>query len=675
MNHISKNILKSKIDLINVDLMRGKSADKVCADGGAKKELKNSYLTHKIYSIRIFRDALLASSFLLFAFNGTTVAQQIYDGNAGLLTLSDSITGNLQNIIGGNLVQGFIARDDNGEPILSGANAVIDFSNGNIPGFVVIGYSGLYGTTEKISATNGNTLTLTNGSVDGDIFVGLTHFTEEIATKECLSLGKCDIKSQLSEFDLQANNNKIQFNLNNSTMKNSRLNAGVVTVRQILGDVKGGASSSHFVQAYTELKKSNLTSEGNTIVINGEKNNINGHINAGEASVYHYVASVQAGTAASATGKMASDVLNNNFTSNKNAMSILGNENKIVGNLNAGTASVLQDLNNFQGGDDSGADVRSLSNAKNNNLTADSNIININSFGNNLTGDTNTGTASIIVKYGDIRPGANGFGKVQIDHYVYDNELTSNSNLTTIAGSGNVFKGDVNTGSSVIINEHGNAEAYEKGNAVTFSPHTRNNKMYSNENTIRILGDRADISGSLNAGNALIAQNFGILQGTGGIYANAHFDSNDLTSNGNKIEILGNNNSISGDLNAGSAQLKQRFGAINDDAEGSIYLNNTKFNSNNNSIDISGSGNVIKGNLIAGKAGFDFSIDNPKGMNALKINVGNVKMEASDNSINLTGNTEVGGNIYGGYVDLPLNFHPTAIRASAVLTTPIGVLV
>ena len=25
--------------------------------------------------------------------------------------------------------------------------------------------------------------------------------------------------------------------------------------------------------------------------------------------------------------------------------------------------------------------------------------------------------------------------------------------------------------------------------------------------------------------------------------------------------------------------------------------------------------------------------------------------------------------------DLPLNFHPTAIRASAVLTTPIGVLV
>lgn len=326
MSHISRNILKSKIDLINVDLMRGKRADKAYAAGGSQTKLKDSYLAHKKYSIRIFRDALLASSFLLFALNGTTVAQQIYDGNAGLLTLSDSISGNLQNIIGSNLVQGFIARDDNGEPILSGANAVIDFSNGTIPGFVVVGYSGLFDTKEKISATNGNVLTLTNGSADGDIFVGLTHFTEEIATKECLGLGNCDIKSQLSEFDLQANNNKIQYNLNNTTMKSGRLNAGVATVRQILGDVKGGASSSHYVQAYTELKQSTLISEGNTIVINGERNNINDRINAGEASVYHYVASVQAGTAASATGRMASDVLNNNFTSNKNAISILGSE-------------------------------------------------------------------------------------------------------------------------------------------------------------------------------------------------------------------------------------------------------------------------------------------------------------------------------------------------------------
>lgn len=652
MSHISKNILKSKIDLINVNLMRGKSDNKVCASSDPKKVFRTKSLAHKKYSIRIFRDALLASSFLLFAFNGTTVAQQIYDGNAGLLTLSDSISGNLQNMIGGNLVQGFIARDDNGEPILSGANAVIDFSNGTIPGFVAVGYSGLFDTKEKTSATNGNVLTLINGTADGDIFVGLTHFTDEIATKECLSLGKCDIKSQLSEFDLQANNNKIQYNLNNTTMKSGRLNAGVATVRQILGDVKGGASSSHYVQAYTELKQSTLTSEGNTIILNGEKNNINDRINAGEASVYHYVASVQAGTAASATGKMASDVLNNNFTSNKNSVIILGNENKILGSLNAGTASVLQDLNNFQGGDYSGADVRSLSNAKNNNLTADNNTININSFGNIVTGDANTGTASIIAKYGDIRPGKDGFGKVQIDHYVYYSELNSNSNLTSISGSDNVFKGDMNTGSSVIINEHGNAEAYEKGNAVSFSPYTRYNNLFSNENTIRILGDRNNVSGSLNAGNALIAQNFGILQGTGGIYANAHLDTNELISNGNKIEILGNNNSISGDLNAGAAQLQQRFGGINGDAEASIYLNNTKFYSNDNSIDVAGYGNVIKGNLIAGKAGFDFSIDDPKDINALKINVGNVKMEASNNKINIAGSTEIGGSIYGGYVNL-----------------------
>lgn len=652
MSHISKNILKSNADLINVNLMRGKTEHIIHNSSDEEKDFNNKGITRKRHSIRSFKNALLASSVLLFIFSTNSFAQQIYDGNPSLLVTSGSISGNLQNIIGNGLLKGFIARDNNGEPILTGANAVIDFSNGTVPGFVVIGYSGLYDTKEKISATNGNILTLVNGSIDGDIFAGLVHFTDEIASQDCLKLGKCDVRSLADELDLQANNNKIYFNLNNSTMKQGRLNAGSAITRQVFGEIKGGSSNSHFAQAFPELTKSKLQSGGNTIIFNGSANNINDDWNAGEASIYQYIAGVQAGTATSASGKTFSNILNNTIDSNSNLITINGKENKLSGNMNAGTALILQDYGRFQGSDYSDADVRSNSNTKNNNLFASSNGININSKSNSVIGNLNTGSASIIIKYNDIQAGENGFGKAEIDHFVYDNELTSNSNTTKISGSGNIFKGDINTGVSVIMNDHGNARADANGNLVKFNPYTRYNKLVSSENTIGILGDRNEIDGSLNAGHAIIAQNFGKLQGLGEAYGNAHFDTNDLTSNENTIGVIGDNNIIRGDLNAGSAHLNQRFLSIAGDAEGDIYLNNTSFYSNNNNISVVGSGNVIQGNLISGYAGFDFSVDDAKNINALKVYVGNVKMEANDNKINLAGKSEIGGSIYGGYVRL-----------------------
>ncbi|MBX8828304.1 hypothetical protein, partial [Ochrobactrum sp. SFR4] len=83
----------------------------------------------------------------------------------------------------------------------------------------------------------------------------------------------------------------------------------------------------------------------------------------------------------------------------------------------------------------------------------------------------------------------------------------------------------------------------------------------------------------------------------------------EFTSNKNTIIIQGNDNTILGNLNAGSALFKQHYSSIKDNASGSVYVNNNKFVSNDNVIEVRGKNNKIKGNLISGYAGIKLGID------------------------------------------------------------------
>ncbi|MDR0252450.1 MAG: hypothetical protein LBI75_04640, partial [Brucellaceae bacterium] len=469
MIQINKSMLNRETGLMNVNLVRKENRYKSFNIHSADQANEGTKFRPGKYSIRSFKDTLLASSFLLFAFNAESYAQQIYDGSSALLTGSDAISGNFENIIGDSSLFGFIVRDGNGDPILTGTNATINYNSGQVPDFVVAGYSGLFGTGTKTTATNDNVLTFLNGTVSGDVYAGLSHYTDVVGSIDCQKLGKCDVESKLSGLKLDANGNKIQYDLNNSEMKKGRLKAGTATTRQVFDTVTAGSSSSYFAQAKPELNDSVLTTSKNTIEINGSNNKLQDGLSAGDAGIYQSVAAVQAGTAASTNASIFPKVLKNTLVSSQNTISINSGENNIGGDLSAGSATIQQYFGALQGGNYTSADIRSNADTKTNTLTASSNTINIEDNKNTIRGDVNSGAAGVKIGYGTSQTGSNGFGNVKIEHYSYANQLTASQNATNIRGTDNVIIGNINTGTASLKHEYGDASASGNGTNVTYN--------------------------------------------------------------------------------------------------------------------------------------------------------------------------------------------------------------
>ncbi len=664
MNHINKSILNHETGLTNANLMRGENDYK-----SHNANLKNQNLNNKNYSIRSFRDTLLASSFLFFILGTVSSAQQIYDGNASLLVTGGSIAGNFENLIGTGSSLGFIARDDNGEPILNGANAIVDFSNGTTPDFVVVGYSALFGTTDKTTTTNTNTLTLTNGSVNGDIYVGLSHYTDVVASIDCQSMGRCEVKSELSGLDLEASGNEILYNLNNSTTKQGRLNAGVATTRQVFGAINGGSNSNHYAQAKLQLNDSKLKSEKNTIQMNGDKNTINGGLNTGEASINQFIDGLQSGAASDADARIFPNVLNNTLDANANTIIISGRENSFGGSIDAGSAFILQNFGKLQGNDGETGILWSNAKTNNNTLNSDKNTINITGDSSNISGNVNSGKSYIDIKYLSTNTGGLPSGEMEgraneaakIDHSSYSNNLNSNGNIVNITGKNNRIDGDINSGLASIKHDYGDAINGTTAFPLNLTANIRNqNQLNSNENIIMIAANGTEVTGSLNAGAAILEHKFGNLSGVGTVHGRSDISSNQLTSNKNTIVIQGNDNSILGGLNAGSALVKQHYSGIQDNASGSIYINSNKFFSNENTISVRGTNNKIKGDLISGHAGIKLGVDDAANINKLDLQASFITAEVNNNKITIDGRNEIEGSIYGGYASFVVGKSNTA---------------
>ena len=666
MNHISKSILNHETGLTNANLMRRENDNNSLNANFKSQNLNLKNIAIKKYSIRSFRDTLLASSFLFFMLGTVSFAQQIYDGNASLLVTGDSIAGNFENLIGTGSLLGFIARDDNGEPILNGANAIVDFSNGTIPDFVVVGYSALFGTTGKTSAANANTLTLTNGSVNGDIYVGLSHYTDVIASIDCQKLGKCDVESKLSGLNLEASSNQILYNLNNTTTKQGRLNSGVATTRQVFGTITGGNSSSYFAQAYPHLTDSNLKSEKNSIQVNGDKNIISGGLNSGEASINQFIDGLQSGAASGASASIFPKVLKNILDGNENIITISGSENSFGGSVDAGSAFILQNVGKLQGNDGATGILWSNADTSNNTLNSNKNTINITGDGNNIKGSVNSGKSYIDITYLSANTGGVLFedratSLSKIDHSSYNNNLTSNLNGINVTGKNNQINGDINSGSVRIKHNYGDAINNVENFTLNLTANSRNqNILESSENNIIIATDGTEITGSLNSGGAILEHSFGNLSGVETVHGRSDVQSNQLTGNKNSIIVQGNENTILGGLSAGSALFKLEYSSIKDNASGSIYLNSNKFFSNENVIYVRGTNNKIKGDLISGHAGIKLGVDDAENINELDLQASFITAEANNNKITIDGRNEIEGSIYGGYASFVVGKSNTA---------------
>ncbi len=670
MNHISKSILNHATGLTNANLMRRENDNNSLNVNFKSQNLNLKNIAIKKYSIRSFRDTLLASSFLFFMLGTVSSAQQIYDGNAGLLGASGSLAGNFDNIIGSSNSLGFIARDDNGELILNSANAIVDFSNGTIPDFVVVGYSALFGTTDKTSATNENTLTLTNGSVNGDIYVGLSHYTDVVPAVDCQKLGKCDVQSKLSGLSLEAGSNQILYNLSNSSTKQGRLNAGVATTRQVFGTITGGNSSSHFAQAFPEVQNSDFSTAKNIIQVNGNDNTINGGLNAGEAGIYQIVDGLQTGTASDASAKVFANVLKNTLTSSENTLTIAGHRNTMVGSIDAGTAHISQNFGKLQGNLNETGILWSMSKTNENTLYASNNTISVTGTGNHFGKNVNSGNASIIINYETANTDGQPYvidkkravKTSKIDHSSYSNELKSNKNSIFIAGENNTFGEKINSGVVEINHNYGDAINNVKDNILNFTAGSRTgNTLTSDENTIVLSGNGNQVSGDLTAGSAILSHNFGNLAGTGVVHGRLDFQSNQLTSNKNTISILGDNNIILGDLRAGTALYQQNYKSIKDNSSGSAFVNSSKFFSNENTINVRGKNNKITGDLISGYAGIKLAVDDAANIKEFdELQVSFIEAEANNNKINIDGSNEFEGNIYGGYASFSIGKPNTA---------------
>lgn len=157
--------------------------------------------------IRSFRKSLLSVKFLLFAFTANIFAQQMYNGNSGLLITAILFQGTCRLY----LVVKFSGLYCNGRRRrfnLKRRRWCCRVQQRRCAGVCCDRLFWFVWHNRKITATNGDILTLANGSVGGDVFVGMANYTDEVASVDFVSLGKFDVNSQLCELDLQANNNK-----------------------------------------------------------------------------------------------------------------------------------------------------------------------------------------------------------------------------------------------------------------------------------------------------------------------------------------------------------------------------------------------------------------------------------------------------------------------------------
>ncbi|MDR0251577.1 MAG: autotransporter outer membrane beta-barrel domain-containing protein, partial [Brucellaceae bacterium] len=126
--------------------------------------------------------------------------------------------------------------------------------------------------------------------------------------------------------------------------------------------------------------------------------------------------------------------------SNENAIRILNSRNEIRGDLNSGLSVLSHSFGNLSGD----GDVYGNSNFDSNKLTSNQNKIEIKGDHNKVLGNVNAGSAQLTHSFASLKGGAQG------SIYANNNELYSNQNSIEIDGNNNKIEGDLVAGRAAI---------------------------------------------------------------------------------------------------------------------------------------------------------------------------------------------------------------------------------
>lgn len=716
MNHIFKTLLNRKTGEINVvseNARCGHKSNSLNSSMGSDCDHKTSI--H--YSRKSFKKTVLAYSTSLIFFSllntASFAADQTYNSSVALQNIS-AISGNLNKLLGSDILQGVISTEPNNDISLSNANLIIDYTNATIPDFSIAGYSGLFGSNQTTSTLNNNSVTLKNGNINGHVYAGLVHYTLAVNSQNCATAtpicGAIFDTQILPHLNLNSNLNTIQLTENPIHITED-LNSGYSDTHLFFGNFTAGkeelspanltSQSGAYAYTYAIADENQQTTNENTLRIESNNNIIDRNINTGSSNINLIFESNQGGIAifngnntsniigASADADIHAYASLNKLISNQNTLTITGHDNKVSQNINAGNSSLRLYFANIQGGTadahDGGsaseaiASAYSLASIYENQLTSNFNSIKLEGNNNTIGNSLNAGSSTINVNFGNLQGGtayASSITSAKASAFTHSegiadgNILTANQNEITIHGDQNTIANTVTAGSSVIRLEFGNMQAGQvSGAANTVLTDAYVHAYYSsqdielttNQNTINLMGNNNTVNGNIVAGQSIIDSSFENLEAkTASNRARADviaFSSRqNLASNDNSILIKGNNNTFNSNVNTGISTINidlDKTQAESDIVDIDISAALANLTSNRNTITIDGNNNTIAGDLSAGTANVKIDLGESKSISSTveyRVNLIRSLFEANENTINLKGSSIIDGNIYGGYV-------------------------
>lgn len=478
MNHIFKTVLNKTTGLICVVAENTKSAHKgrsVKKNGGRE----GAKILSRSSKVKFKKTMLssLTSLFLVSLISTSSFAQQIYNGSDSIkLENPLSVTGNLDILFGHSILKGIIAKD-NISPTESNTDLVVDYMTGEIPSFIVSGYAGLSGVTEKNGITNNNKITIKQGDIAGNLYAGLVHNTKKIDSLQC--------------HDSSCNNDKFMMsNKNNITLKDiSELN--------INGDINSGYAENHLI--FTNTERTNDAGDNAINASSGFRvNNSNSTIDTSSNEISILGKSNFNGVRSGYSGVR----INSGNITNSDAISTLGDDHisaeaskvDAFTHITGSHSELISNLNTIK--------IVGMSQAKAIESGHSSITINIGDIVNNNSEAYNSGSYSSPVHIEERKSSSNSGAQIDLSN----SNLETSENIITVSGE-NSFENLVTgyTGVGIYLSDirnlnsssNASGDIYSESNASTYADiNAQKMAIISNKNSVNVIGDNTirDIS-------------------------------------------------------------------------------------------------------------------------------------------------------------------------------------
>jgi hypothetical protein len=192
MNHIYKTVLDKNTG--EMKAVSEHASGYIHSSKSTKKQLKSnssgSVLKSRLTSLVSAISLVIGTNLCVTAYADNTTYTYTYSGEKTDLVESASIPGNFNQLIGNGTTLGIFKADNE-------SNILVDYAvneeKDNIPKFILAGYADLTGQDQFYNPVtdpngenldhiilDGNKITIENSEVNGSIYAGLAHITEEI---------------------------------------------------------------------------------------------------------------------------------------------------------------------------------------------------------------------------------------------------------------------------------------------------------------------------------------------------------------------------------------------------------------------------------------------------------------------------------------------------------------